>query len=160
MNSGNVRRSQTRRAINHSMFISPHTIFKAKISPANHFVIFRLILIACKGPIFLSRIRYGTIDNLNAKMIHGTISNSTPIMMMIYTSKYAQIYFMVFWKSTNTSEYSAFASLTIFNDNFLYHNPNQRPPSKTTIVTMIFIISTCPVCSEYPRVLLMICKIQ
>ncbi|HBB04555.1 TPA: hypothetical protein DCZ39_06820 [Patescibacteria group bacterium] len=79
---------------------------------------------------------------------------------MIYTSMYAHKYFRNFWKSTNTSEYFAFASLTIFNDKFLYHKLSQSPPSKTMLVTMILSNSTCPVCSEYPNILLMICKIQ
>lgn len=60
--------------IAHKNRINPDIKKKRYKSATNPFVIFRLDLIAAKGPIFSLSIQYGTIDSLNDQRIPGIIN--------------------------------------------------------------------------------------
>ena len=156
--SGIVRRSPTKITNSHKILINPHNKPRTNTSPANQFVIFRLIFIAFHGPTFLSRIRYGAIDNLIAKMTQGTIRKIIPIMTIIPVSIYARKYFIALVKSMKISENFALASNTILSARFLYHNPIHTIARKVTIlITALARDTLLPLSFPRHRRLLMIC---
>ena len=75
---GIAQMSPTPRSIDHNIKINPPIIRERNKSGTNHFVIFRLALMAAIGPISFSRIQKGTIDNLNDQRIPGIISKRNP----------------------------------------------------------------------------------
>ena len=138
--NGIVRKSPTKIASAPRILINAHNKPRTNTSVANHVVIFRLIFIACHGPMFFSRIRYGVIDNLMAKIIPGTIKKTAPIITIIIVSIYARKNFIDLLKSTKISEHFALASDTILSARFLNHNAIRISTRSPTILIISLII--------------------